>query len=66
MMKITRFTDVEATHFDRPDIKGVAARVVIGKNDVALFTFQRSATNVSLTRASSFTKEMEWMCLSWG
>ena len=35
MMKITRFTDVEATHFDRPDIKGVAARVVIGKNDGA-------------------------------
>jgi quercetin dioxygenase-like cupin family protein len=35
MMRIKKYPDVEATYFDKPDIKGVAARVVIGKNDGA-------------------------------
>ena len=34
-MRIKKYTDVEATYFDKPDIKGVAARVVIGKHDGA-------------------------------
>ena len=34
-MRIKKYTDVEATYFEQPDIKGVAARVVIGKNDGA-------------------------------
>ncbi len=34
-MKIKRFTDVDATYFDRPEVKGVAARVVIGQKDGA-------------------------------
>jgi quercetin dioxygenase-like cupin family protein len=34
-MKIRQFADVRATHFDKPEIKGVAARVVIGKDDGA-------------------------------
>lgn len=35
MMKIKKYTDVEATYFDQPGIKGVAARVVIGKHEGA-------------------------------
>lgn len=34
-MRMKQYTDVEATYFDKPDIKGVAARVVIGKQDGA-------------------------------
>jgi quercetin dioxygenase-like cupin family protein len=34
-MKIIPYTDAAATHFDRDPAKGVAARVVIGKNDGA-------------------------------
>jgi quercetin dioxygenase-like cupin family protein len=34
-MRIKEVTDVEATHFDQPGIKGVAARVLIGKSDGA-------------------------------
>lgn len=34
-MKIMPYTDVTATHIDNPAAKGVAARVVIGKNDGA-------------------------------
>jgi quercetin dioxygenase-like cupin family protein len=34
-MKITPYAQVQATHFDRDPAKGIAARVVIGKNDGA-------------------------------
>jgi quercetin dioxygenase-like cupin family protein len=34
-MKIIPYTDVKATHFDNDKAKGVAGRVVIGKNDGA-------------------------------
>ena len=34
-MRMKQYTDVPATYFDKPDIKGVAARVVIGKQDGA-------------------------------
>jgi quercetin dioxygenase-like cupin family protein len=34
-MKMKRYPDVQATYFDKPDIKRVAARVVIGKHDGA-------------------------------
>jgi quercetin dioxygenase-like cupin family protein len=35
MMKVIKYSDVRATHFDQPEVKGVAARVVIGKSDGA-------------------------------
>jgi quercetin dioxygenase-like cupin family protein len=34
-MKVIKYSDVQATHFDQAEVKGVAARVVIGKNDGA-------------------------------
>lgn len=34
-MKIIKYTDVKATNFQSVEIKGVAARVVIGKDDGA-------------------------------
>jgi quercetin dioxygenase-like cupin family protein len=34
-MKVVRYSDVEATRFDNEVAKGVAGRVVIGKNDGA-------------------------------
>jgi quercetin dioxygenase-like cupin family protein len=34
-MKIISYPDVRATHFDHEAAKGIAARVVIGKNDGA-------------------------------
>ena len=34
-MKTTPYTQAQATHFDREPAKGIAARVVIGKNDGA-------------------------------
>ncbi len=34
-MKIIKYTDVKATHFDNAAAKGIAARVVIGKDDGA-------------------------------
>jgi quercetin dioxygenase-like cupin family protein len=34
-MRIKKYTDVEATYFEKPEVKGVAARVVIGKADGA-------------------------------
>ena len=34
-MKITPYTQAQATHFDREPAKGIAARVVIGKIDGA-------------------------------
>lgn len=34
-MKIIKYTDVEATHFDSGEIKGIEARVVVGKKDGA-------------------------------
>ena len=34
-MKITPYTQAQATHFDREPAKGIAARVVIGKSDGA-------------------------------
>jgi quercetin dioxygenase-like cupin family protein len=35
IMKIINYGTVTATHFDHDQIKGIAARVVIGKNDGA-------------------------------
>jgi quercetin dioxygenase-like cupin family protein len=35
MMKITPYTQAQATHFDSEVAKGIAARVVIGKSDGA-------------------------------
>ena len=34
-MKIINYTDIKATHFDNDKAKGVAGRVVIGRNDGA-------------------------------
>jgi quercetin dioxygenase-like cupin family protein len=34
-MKIIKYTDVAPTHFANAEIKGIAARVVVGKNDGA-------------------------------
>ncbi len=34
-MRIKEYTKIEATHFDGDQAKGIAARVVIGKNDDA-------------------------------
>jgi quercetin dioxygenase-like cupin family protein len=34
-MKVIKYSEVQATHFDRAEVKGVAARVVIGKSDGA-------------------------------
>ena len=34
-MKIIKYTDVKATHFESDKVKGVAGRVVIGKKDGA-------------------------------
>jgi quercetin dioxygenase-like cupin family protein len=34
-MKIKQYADIQATNFDQSEIKGVAARVVVGKDDGA-------------------------------
>lgn len=34
-MKIKKYADVNATRFENPEVKGVAGRVVIGKDDGA-------------------------------
>ena len=34
-MRVKQYTDVPATYFDKPEVKGVAARVLIGKQDGA-------------------------------
>ena len=40
-MRIKQFTEVEATYFNGGEAKGIAARVVIGKNDHAKNFFMR-------------------------
>ena len=34
-MKILRYAEMQPAHFDSEQVKGIAARVVIGKNDGA-------------------------------
>ncbi|MBN2041115.1 MAG: cupin domain-containing protein [Spirochaetes bacterium] len=34
-MKKVHYTDIKPTHFDKGEIKGVSARVLVGKNDGA-------------------------------
>jgi len=35
IVKILQYTDARPTHFESKEAKGVAARVVVGKNDNA-------------------------------
>lgn len=40
-MRIKQYAEVEANHFDSEEAKGIAARVVIGKNEGANHFFMR-------------------------